>query len=417
VGSVCKTDGSACTGCNVDGDCNSNKWCNSGSCVNKGNLGAGCGGGNQCLSGNCVDGVCCSAASCGYCQLCSVSGSKGNCTIATGQNPHGNTCTADVATCQQGVCNAAGNCNVPDTTPCMTPTCASAMLTNFSCANGSCGSAASSCGAYQCNGSANGCLTTCTGIGDCTAGNYCDSTSHCVPQNANGGSCTNRDECTSNNCVDGVCCDMGSCGQCQACNLSGSLGTCSAVKNADDPDSCNSTTSTCDSNGACKLKDGQPCGGSATNCAKGFCADTVCCDSACDTADACNGTTSVDTYSCNTSGMAGTCKLVNIPCGGGQYCTGGACTPCNTDTACGPSCTNCAAQLNNQKCVNGGTVCGCVTTADCDPTGGSNATADGCNQIGGTGPSVCLCGTMAACSGGASGTHCKGKPPPPRTCQ
>jgi hypothetical protein len=371
--------------------------------VNKGGNGAGCSGGNQCTSNNCVDGVCCSAASCGFCQLCNVATNKGNCTIATGQNPHGSTCTANTATCQAGVCNAAGNCNVADGTQCMSPTCASANVTNYTCTNGSCGSSSMGCGAYQCNGTANGCLGTCTSGSDCTSGNYCDSTSHCVPKKANGTTCGATKECSSGNCIDGVCCMQTVCGTCQACNLDG-IGTCSSVKNADDPDSCNSTTSTCDNNGACKLKDGQSCGGNATNCATGQCADTVCCDSACNTANACNGTTSVDTYNCNTASAPGTCKLVNVPCGGGNYCTGGACTACTTNTECGASCTNCTAGTNNQECVSSAGVfsCGCTVpnaNADCNITG-TKPTADSCGLYMGAAPAVCLCGTSLACTGG-----------------
>src|SRR5690242_21526612 len=31
-----------------------------------------CGGGNECVSGNCVDGVCCATAMCGTCQACNL---------------------------------------------------------------------------------------------------------------------------------------------------------------------------------------------------------------------------------------------------------------------------------------------------------------------------------------------------------
>ena len=52
-----------------------------------------------------------------------------------------------------------------------------------------------------------------------------------------------------------------------------------AVTGADDPGVC-SGTSTCDANGACKLKAGQSCT-IASQCVSGFCADKVCCDNAC----------------------------------------------------------------------------------------------------------------------------------------
>src|SRR5262245_65700254 len=46
-----------------------------------------------------------------------------------------------------------------------------------------------------------------------------------------GSSCTAPDQCASGNCVSGVCCDTACTNQCDACNLTGLVGTCSPRPN------------------------------------------------------------------------------------------------------------------------------------------------------------------------------------------
>src|SRR5262249_10916193 len=91
------------------------------------------------------------------------------------------------------------------------------------------------------------------------SGNYsCSPTSTC--SYINGLACTSDLQCASGFCADGVCCNSACTGKCQACNLGGSVGTCSSVLNADDTSTvtANSCTggSTCDGTGTCKLKTG-----------------------------------------------------------------------------------------------------------------------------------------------------------------
>ena len=59
---------------------------------------------------------------------------------------------------------------------------------------------------------------------------YCAGASGCKARNANGTACYRGRECATGFCVDGVCCD-GPCNtaQCQACNLAGSKGACTAI--------------------------------------------------------------------------------------------------------------------------------------------------------------------------------------------
>ena len=80
-----------------------------------------------------------------------------------------------------------------------------------------------------------------------------------------GGTCTTNGQCLSTFCVipsgqsSGVCCDTACTNQCQACNLTGSVGTCSTRP----------ANSTCSDNNACTNNDtcqGTTCGGSTINC-------------------------------------------------------------------------------------------------------------------------------------------------------
>ncbi|MFI5301928.1 MAG: hypothetical protein ACHREM_27885, partial [Polyangiales bacterium] len=86
--------------------------------------------------------------------------------------------------------------------------------------------------------------------------------------------------CDTGNCVDGVCCEQALCATCQACGQPGNPGVCTGVTNADDPDSCPSTTSTCNAVGTCTSKLGIACT-SPTSCATGYCvastSGSVCC--------------------------------------------------------------------------------------------------------------------------------------------
>src|SRR4029079_17386363 len=72
-------NGTSCrAACSGDSECGPGTVCNSGSCGKK-RLGQVCTAGTECDSGNCVDGVCCSATSCGTCKACNVAGGAGSC--------------------------------------------------------------------------------------------------------------------------------------------------------------------------------------------------------------------------------------------------------------------------------------------------------------------------------------------------
>lgn len=90
--------------------------------------------------------------------------------------------------------------------------------------------------------------------------------------------CSSNADCATGSCTDGVCCESKSCGTCQTCD-GNDPGLCTGVYNESDPDSC-SGQSTCDRSGVCIGGLGSPAQTPA-QCASGFVADGVCCDSAC----------------------------------------------------------------------------------------------------------------------------------------
>jgi len=93
----------------------------------------------------------------------------------------------------------------------------------------------------------------------CTADKYCTGTAaKCNTTTNQCAGCVVRSDCS---------------GVCQACTS----GVCTSVKNQDDPGVC---AGTCDSNGACKAKQGQICQ-SGTDCVGGICSDGYCCNRAC----------------------------------------------------------------------------------------------------------------------------------------
>jgi hypothetical protein len=137
---------------------------------------------------------------------------------------------------------------------------------------------------------------------------------------ASGIACVNAVDCASGFCVDGVCCDSMCGGQCQACDVVGSVGTCTTVS-------------------------GQPHG------ARGICSGdgSVCSGS-------CNGTTTTCSYP-GTSAMCGSAACIagvetlQGNCSGAGSCLPGATLGCQP-FVCGPNAclTSCAADAD---CASG----------------------------------------------------------------
>jgi RHS repeat-associated protein len=172
--------------------------------------------------------------------------------------------------------------------------------------------------------------------------------------------CTTGTQCASGFCVNGVCCDSACNGQCQACNVTGAVGTCSPKPNNPACNDANACTSgeTCQSNGTCG-------GGTTVTCTAGPCQDV----GACVPATGCpaptnkpNGATCSDANAC-TSGE--TCNAG--ACGGGTAvtCTAAQCRIAGT---CDPmtGCPTAGNQPNGAPCDDGDA---CTTNDACN--GGS----------------------------------------------
>ena len=141
-------------------------------------LGQLCAGGSECGSGNCVDGVCCSTASCGSCQVCNLTGTRllpagvgrehGSPRRLQRQHPP---CGTD------GTCDGNGACAfAPPGISCGSAMCSGSTDTPIGACDGAgnCAQPTQSCGAYMC-GSGAACLTMCTANSDCIAGDTCQS--------------------------------------------------------------------------------------------------------------------------------------------------------------------------------------------------------------------------------------------------
>ncbi len=180
---------------------------------------------------------------------------------------------------------------------------------------------------------------------------------------ANGGSggattctpATASSVCGGQLCVDGYCCDSACDGTCEACDISGSEGTCTFIEEGDDPDGeCSAQaedtcgrTGFCDGEGACQLY------GSDTSCEDGdYCTE----------GDLCDG--------------EGSCAPgADSPCTGGDACWEDKDQCCTPDAAlqCGSSgdihyFDSCGHELDMyEDCVdeNGDCVNLSATTAEC----------------------------------------------------
>jgi hypothetical protein len=132
-----------------------------------------------------------------------------------------------------------------------------------------------------------------------------------------GAACTSGILCESGNCVDGRCCDSACSGECAACDVAGSLGTCTAVTGPPHGSraACSATVDACGLN--CNGSDTQACHITApgTVCQPASCANGV-------------GTTA---GTCNSGSCQGTSS---VSCGL-NVCAGAACgTTCATFQDC-----------------------------------------------------------------------------------
>lgn len=370
-------DGTSCrTSCSSDSHCVSGYYCGGGVCQPKKTTGNTCGSGNECVTGYCVDGYCCNnacASACracnragslgtcsnhpsgtdpeGECGLCRICNGSGACTTATSGTDPKNECTQQpTSTCQQdGECNGSGACRLwASATVCVGQYCTGSTLYPADLCNGTgtCVDGGSTgCAPYMCNDGGSACRTSCTSDTQCTTGNYCNASNQCVPKMTNGNICSTGNQCATGYCVDGRCCNNACSGTCRACNISGSLGTCTNYATNTDPESecghcracnagvCVNATGGTDPKNQCAQQSQASCGqdgqcngagacrlwSSSTVCVSGSCSGTIAYPSDyCDGGGLCidSGQLNCHPYNCS----AGTCPTT---CSSDSHCTTG----------------------------------------------------------------------------------------------
>ena len=387
------------TGCTTDADCASGFFCNAGTCAARIPAGRACRTTAECTSGFCVDGVCCNTACNGQCEACDNPDSLGMCSPVRGM-PHGGrrACGGDGACA--GTCDGTLRtaCTFPnDQTQCGMPSCASGRETQAATCDGrgTCSPARTrDCGLFACGPAA--CRTTCDTDVECVDGAFCRE-GMCVGRLPNGMSCTTANQCLSGNCVDGVCCNTACNGQCEACDSTGSAGTCTPTMGAPHgtrpacagmapcAGTCDGTSrtncaypgsstecraascadgtansrATCDGNGGC----GVP---TATMCRPYTC-DGTACRSSCTSASDCIDGFRCEMGRCVPRGNLGTPCTSDAQCTMGAVCANGVC--CNR--ACNGACESCALPASAGTCTplpvgtqvaDAGTVGLCVCT-------------------------------------------------------
>ena len=385
--------------CTTNADCADGIACVNGSCGPRVD-GQPCTMNSQCQNAHCVTdtaggaGICCNTDCVGACRSCGLANSRGRCTLVTaGAADPRATCTdMTAATCgTDGRCDGAGACRrYPAGTVCAGEACANDVYTGPSSCNasGQCIKPnAAACFPYHCN--ANRCFTACTTSAQCITPNICGMNgmiSSCGLKPL-GATCSAANECSSNFCAQGVCCNNACNTACRACNLAGTVGSCSNINSGADPQ------------GRCPAQAASTCG-TTGQCAGGACArhasGTVCLGAACPTAS-----TRRPPSTCNGTGTCVTPAVAN--------CAPGRCdaTTLTCVNSCSATVTNPVQCTAPAVCLNGS--CGLITngggcTANNQCQSGQCYLAEGspgvcCNNAcSGTCESCRLAGTVGTCS-------------------
>lgn len=231
-----------------DSECMGDYSCNSDGLCRKTD-GLTCDTALECVSGYCKDGHCCASACSGSCFECST----GACHAVMGtEDPP--ECTGDYA------CDDIGACRQKQGLACDNGSqCLSTFCVDDACCESSCATPCFSCATGSCEAVVAG-----DDEPECTGNSSCSSQSQCLLHDGN--ACGEGNECLSGYCVDGFCCDLDCSSPCLSCVT----GVCSPVTGGDDVAECTGPT-TCDSQGQCKLKDGEACGWN-DQCASANCA-------------------------------------------------------------------------------------------------------------------------------------------------
>ncbi len=232
---------------------------------------------------------------------------------------------------------------------------------------------------------------SCVSASDCAEGERCDSmTSTCSAQIGAGASCSLDDVCLSGHCVDGVCCDKACDGQCEACDLPSSLGTCSPVlagaphgkrpacagptdDNVCTGKACNGTKSVTECVGLV---------GPEIRCGASACEGEESTSNGCDSDGSCDLTRVISSscapYACGATACKSECES-STDCARGAFCDS------RTKTCLVPGCDSAGKLLINEdgtetdcapyRCTEGACQPACSSIADCIETYVCNASA------------------------------------------
>src|SRR4029077_14126204 len=110
--------------------------------------------------------------------------------------------------------------------------------------------------------------TNCTGVLACDG--------HGVCKSGVSGICLDGLGCLSGFCADGVCCDSICSGVCQACALTGMVGTCANVPAGQSDALTCEAPNACSASATCQAPRGATCQNN-TDCISDSCVDGVCC--------------------------------------------------------------------------------------------------------------------------------------------
>jgi hypothetical protein len=248
--------------------------------------------------------------------------------VVEGQDPDNECAEEPVATCgRDGVCDGHGACRRHKAgAECGLGGCTGATETAASTCdgNGLCQPGAQkSCAPAVCIESS--CGTACMMDSDCQTGFFCDS-STCRIKRPQAAACDNDSQCSTGHCADKVCCNTACADKCYACNLAGTVGSCTVVADGQDPQAecpvqniftCGNSGG-CNGRGACRqhLK-GTPCS-----------AGTTCAGSTLTGQHACDGTgkclpgpkSDCSPFSCNGGIVCWTVCATNAECKSPRVC-------------------------------------------------------------------------------------------------
>ncbi|MDB4980834.1 MAG: uncharacterized protein JWM82_1586 [Myxococcales bacterium] len=336
-----------------------------------------CTAGGQCKSSYCIDGFCCGSPCNNTCYSCGNPGAEGICTAITAGLPdHSATTACDGAT---QYCTGGGACGMDkkaNGNTCTVATdCGSGFCVDGLCCNSTCTGVCQACNVA---GSLGKCVNVAPGTQDtnstpaCAGEQYCDAAATCQSGlKANGLTCSDMSQCGSKNCVDGVCCDSACGDTCYACNLPGTVGTCSGLTPGSTDGVACKAPQYCSLGHACtigKKANGTTCVGD-TECGSNLCVDGVCCESSC----------TGDCRSCAIAGSLGSCVAVPDGMDPRKKCQGNnaVCSgTCNGQGACRfpaqgavcepPGCSPSTGFITNGGTCDGAGHCSAVPSRECN---------------------------------------------------